>query len=163
MTLGSRIAVMRDGELEQVAPPLEAFEQPATSFVARFVGAPAMNLWKAGWSRDGERLVLTTACFAVELNAAGRRTPGGPDVLLGIRPHEMRLVNAGAGHADARVEVVEPLGSSITIHASLREGGGELVRIVVPPATRLCAGDRVGLKIERDRVHLFDEGSGRAL
>ena len=163
MTLGSRIAVMRDGAIEQVAAPLTAFERPATSFVARFVGAPAMNLWPAGWSRNGERLALTTSFFTLEVDSAGRRTPEGANVLLGIRPHDIVPGAVGTGDADAQIEVVEPLGASTTIHASLEDGAAELVRIVVPPHESLRAGDRVGLKIRRDRLHLFDAGSGRAL
>src|SRR6187455_2981297 len=80
MTLGSRVAVMRDGFLQQVAPPMELYRRPANRFVAGFVGSPAMNFLPGD--------------LIGSLGGAADRT-------LGVRPHEIALVNAGAGDQDA--------------------------------------------------------------
>jgi ABC-type sugar transport system ATPase subunit len=136
MTLGTRIAVMNRGRLEQVGTPLEVYERPATVFVARFVGAPAMNLWRAS-------------------------APSEPDaVLVGIRPHDVGVTEAGAGEVDGTIEIVETLGAQQVVHLAV-EGRAELTRVVVPSSVRMAADDRVGLSFPRERLHLFEEGSGR--
>ena len=100
MTLGTRIAVMRAGRLEQVGTPLEVYERPATVFVARFVGAPAMNLWRASAANE-------------------------PDaVLVGIRPHDVTVTEAGVGEVDGTIEIVEMLGAQQVVHLAVEGRGG---------------------------------------
>ena len=101
MTLGSRVAVMRDGFLQQVAPPMELSRRPANRFVAGFVGSPAMNF------------LPETSCR--------RWTKAGP--ILGIRPHDLALVPRGAGDLDAWVDVVEPRGSELLVYLRLGDRG----------------------------------------
>ena len=104
MTLGTRIAVMADGAIEQVAAPLEVFERPATVFVARFVGSPAMNVWTGRVSRQGGAEVTTPAfVLALTPDALGRAADGA-DVTLGIRPHDIRLTALDGADAQAAVE-----------------------------------------------------------
>ncbi len=100
MTLGSRVAVMRDGFLQQVAPPMELYRRPANRFVAGFVGSPAHELPAAATS------------------ARPRTHPGMPT--LGIRPHDLTIVAQGTGDVDAWVDVVEPRGSELLVY--LRPG-----------------------------------------
>jgi multiple sugar transport system ATP-binding protein len=136
MTLGTRIAVMNKGRLEQVGTPLEVYERPVTVFVARFVGAPAMNLWRASAATE-------------------------PDaVLVGIRPHDVSVTEPGAGEVDGTIEIVETLGAQQVVHLAV-EGRAELTRVVVPSSVRMMPDDRVGLSFPSDRLHLFEEGSGR--
>ena len=140
MTLGTRIAVMNHGRIEQVGPPLAVFERPATSFVARFVGAPAMNLW-----RDR------------------RPAPGAPPMLRGVRPHDIAITEPERGEVEGTIEVVEVLGAQTVVHLSVPDFGDELVRVLAPSVDRaLAPGRRVGLTLRRDRVHAFDE-SGRRI
>lgn len=179
MTLGTRIAVMNEGAVEQVAPPLEVFARPATVFVARFVGAPAMNLWRGRASRvpglgeaapalaregalpvDGLR--VTTPPFALALPDGPRASvTDGAEVWLGIRPHDLALVAPGQGHVDADVAIVEALGAQSTVHARLEGALEELVRVQVPASVAVRVGDRVGLRLDRSVVHLFDAETGR--
>ena len=111
MTLGTRVAVMRDGIVEQVAPALEVFRRPANVFVAGFVGSPAMNLWRCSVSSARRRAARRLASL---LDRAGRRwmsrLPDGSDVWVGIRPHDIELVPNGDGDGAGRVDIVEPLG-----------------------------------------------------
>ncbi len=134
MTLGTRIAVMNQGRLEQVGAPLELYERPATVFVARFVGAPAMNLW--------------------------RGDEGGQPVTFGVRPHDISVVAPGSGEVDGVVEVVEPLGPQTVVHLAV-PGRDELLRVMVSGTQRVNAGDSVGLRWPNDRVHVFDANGGR--
>jgi ABC-type sugar transport system ATPase subunit len=142
MTLGTRIAVMRDGRIEQVDAPLDVFRRPANMFVAGFVGSPAMNFWQHG---DGLAL------------------PDGQGAIVGIRPHDIELSDPADGDARGRVEVVESLGPSTLIHVQADGRSGGLVRIVVPPARAIAVGDVIGLRLRRDRVHLFDVQTFRRL
>ncbi|MEP7176989.1 MAG: ABC transporter ATP-binding protein, partial [Gemmatimonadales bacterium] len=110
LTLGSRVAVMRDGIVEQVAPPMEVYRRPASVFVAGFIGSPAMNF------------------------LPGVLAGGADSALLGVRPHDIAVVAQGAGDLDARVDVVEPRGSELLVHLRLGAGGeGDEVRVVTPP------------------------------
>ena len=120
MTLGGRVAVMRDGLVEQVGPPMEVYRRPATVFVGGFVGSPAMNLLEGAIGAGGRwrRARRTRA-------AARRNRPPvarGP-VTLGVRPHDLTVVASGTGDVDARVDVVEPRGSELLVHLRLGADG----------------------------------------
>jgi multiple sugar transport system ATP-binding protein len=163
MTLGTRIAVMSAGAVEQVAPPLDVFEQPATTFVARFVGSPAMNLWPGRLSRH-PALRVTTPAFALDLMAdvpAG--VADGSAVTLGVRPHDIQLVAPDGADARATVELVEPLGPHVTMHLRVEPQIGELVRVQVATQDARPVASAVGLRFARERLHLFDGASGRRL
>jgi ABC-type sugar transport system ATPase subunit len=135
MTLGGRIAVMREGRIEQVAAPLEIYERPANIFVARFIGAPAMNL-------------LPARLFGLD-------APEGSTV--GIRAHDVRLGSSGA--IDAAVEMVEPRGPDYLIHLRLDAADAPPVVVSAPSAPMQR---RVFLQCPRERLHLFAPDGRRA-
>jgi ABC-type sugar transport system ATPase subunit len=140
MTLGQRIAVLRDGAIEQVAAPRDVYLRPATVFVAQFVGSPPMNL------------------FALDAPAMRQRfDPPEPAVRAGVRPHDVECGPAGAG-LDAQIEVVELTGP--TQHLHLR-AGGDRVLAVVPGTPLRHPGERVGLTFDRRHVHFFDRDGRR--
>ncbi len=136
LVLGDRVAVLRDGLIEQVGTPDEIWGSPATRFVARFVGTPAMNLLPA----DGPL-----------------RLPGVPAGRLeaGVRPEALVLGGEGL---PARVELVEVVGGDAHVH--LRADGLPLVARV-PAAGRPSVGDIVHAAVHPDDVHLFDVDTGR--
>jgi ABC-type sugar transport system ATPase subunit len=161
MTLGTRIAVMHDGRLEQVGPPLKVYERPANAFVGGFVGAPTMNLWPARAERDGGNARLVSAAFAID--AAPTRTgPVVDAVLVGIRPHDVDLTGDEQADLRGRVDLVEPLGATTLIHLRV-DGLADLVRVQTGSECRIAAGDRRGLRLRRERLHVFDARSGRRL
>ena len=139
MTMGDRIAVMSKGELQQLGTPEELYESPANTFVARFIGSPAMNM-------------LPSAVLGI----------GGNGQLAGFRPEHVQLGNgrAGSGSYDASVEVVEYLGDEQLAH--LRLGDHELV-VKLPVEPRLRAGERETFSVPLDKVLLFDEESSQAV
>jgi multiple sugar transport system ATP-binding protein len=138
LTLGSRVAVLHDGVVEQVASPMELYRRPATRFVGGFVGSPAMNFLPG---------------------AAAGRTDGAT---LGVRPHDIGLVARGQGDLDARVDVVEPRGSELLVYLRLPDGSADELRVIAPPEPMIPADATVGVRFDRERLHWFD-GSGRRL
>ena len=139
MTLAGRIAVMRDGALEQVAPPLAMYARPVNRFVAEFIGAPAMNLLPAA--------------------AAGIAAP--PDTIAGIRPHDVGVDNSGPLHAT--VTLVEPRGADFVVHVQPQFPGSTTLVAVIARRQPPAAGEQVRVTLPAEHVHLFDGTTGRRL
>ena len=150
MTMADRIVVMQGGRIEQVGAPLELYDRPANTFVAGFIGSPAMNMApgvvRSGMVEleDGTRLPLP----------AGLAVAEGREVTYGIRPEHLSVGSQGfAGN----VAVVEPTGSET--HVVLRTAGQEVVamfrdRVAFRP------GDALVLAVDAEKVHLLDRASG---
>ncbi len=148
LTLGSRVAVMNEGRVEQVGPPLEVYRRPATVFVATFVGSPAMNLLPAD--------LLASV-------AAGNPAPAS-DATLGVRPHDVTVVPRGSGDADGLVDVVEPRGSELLLYIRLgASGDGPELRVITPPDLDVAPDQVVGLRLDRGRLHYFDRETRRRI
>jgi multiple sugar transport system ATP-binding protein len=153
MTLGDRICVMQAGRVAQIGRPLDVYRRPASTFVARFLGAPPMNLLPAS-IEDGAAVLAGGA--RVEARAAAR--PG--DVVLGVRPEEIGLGPPGEGPLGGRVQLVERLGAETVVTVAL-PAGEVLVR--TPRDAELRAGDEVSLRVAPDAILFFDPASGAAL
>jgi multiple sugar transport system ATP-binding protein len=162
MTLGTRVAVMRQGLVEQVAAPLEIFRRPANVFVASFVGAPAMNLWLATVERTPDLLRFVSPMGAVDVRGPDITRIKGGSVTMGIRPHEIDLVPQGDADGSGRVEIVEPLGATTVVHLRVDGLQDQLVRAVVPVDTAVNVNERVHFRLRRNGVHLFDADTGAA-
>jgi len=161
MTMGQRIAVLRDGALQQVAPPLDLYHRPANRFVAAFIGSPPMNFFPGRAEAGPDGLRFSGRSFQLELPAAPPRLAGSTgDVSLGIRPEHLALADLDA---DFRVHVlvVEPLGAETLVHGRTPEGEEVTVRFAgtgdVQPETT------VGARIDRARLFWFDPLTGSAL
>jgi len=160
MTMGDRIAILNDGELQQVGTPMEVYDRPASLFVAGFIGSPPMNLFAAEL-RGGQVTVAGAPVFG----AARTETPGaaqdGP-VMAGLRPEALALVTADApGAVPARLDVVEPLGAETLALWSVRGLGEVWVRHGAHAGLR--PGMRAGLGAAPGALHLFDAASGAAI
>jgi multiple sugar transport system ATP-binding protein len=124
MTMGDRVAVMRKGRLQQVAPPQELYDHPVNLFVGGFIGSPAMNLLEAGVERDGDGLVLVLGSQRLRLDdraPRGLADYAGRSVIVGIRPEGLEDAAVEHGATDeqqlrATVELREALGSEIVLH-----------------------------------------------
>ena len=150
MTMGQRIAVLYEGRVRQVGTPEEVYQRPADVHVARFVGTPGMNILtgRGRGTGDGARVIEAgSLVIPIELS-----TYEG-ELQLGIRPEDVGLcaVDKGVGNAD--VLVVEPLGSETLVH--LNAGGQPLVARLAGFAD-VRVGTRVGVKVDRRRLYLFD-------
>ena len=153
MTLATRIAVMRNGRIEQLGTPEEIYDRPATLYVATFVGAPAMNLLPVTVTETGE---LAVEASDVRLPPPGVSPgPAGSRRILGIRPEALGL-DKGPLALPVTVEVSEPTGPECLVTARLGES-----RVVasLPPRTRLAPGDSLTLRLDGAALHLFDPDS----
>ena len=162
MTLGDRIAVLRDGRVEQLAPPLDVYARPASVFVADFIGAPRMNWFGGRLARDAGRLVARCGGFRVDVpGLASEAAREGREITLGVRPQDLRPAPPDDADLRGRVEVREALGSTLLVHA--RSDRGDELRVLVPVETPVAIGEPIGVRIDRHRVHLFDTSSGARL
>ena len=163
MTLGSRIAVMRDGMVEQVGPPLDVYRQPANRFVASFIGTPRVNLFACASARLNGAWSLASSILirAVMLPALDGQLP--EQVEAGFRPQDGELCAAEDAHIVGSVVLIEPLGPATLLHLRVNGGSEGSLRVVVPADTVVRHGDQVGFRIRLDRLHLFDIASGRRL
>jgi multiple sugar transport system ATP-binding protein len=147
MTMGDRIAVMKDGVLQQVAPPREIYNQPVNMYVAGFIGSPRMNF-----------LPVTVSDHQAKASGFELKLPKAPGVergIMGIRPeHFLPNVSAEDAAVDLKVEVLEVLGSDQYLYGKV--GADDLIARV-DPQLKVTVGDRVRLGVDTERLHLFDE------
>jgi sn-glycerol 3-phosphate transport system ATP-binding protein len=180
MTLADRIVVMSAGKAQQIGTPQEVFSRPVNLFVAGFIGSPAMNLLqgRAGPAPDG---IGKTQVTAGELCFERAGVPSG-DVVVGIRPESM--VPGGEDlpgpSLDLEIELVEPLGESALVHGTVagtaaRSGAEEEQAILIdetsraqvtaifPASLQSRTGDRVRVRVDPERIYLFDAATGEAI
>jgi multiple sugar transport system ATP-binding protein len=160
MSMSDRIAVLREGVLQQVDVPENIYHRPHNRFVATVVGSPPMNFipvtatWNAGSLELRHALFTTTVAAAASLTS---RLPDGAACQIGVRPEDIH-VTASTG-IPARVYVTEPLGGETVVDLDLT---GRLVKALVSPTLALKEGESVRIALDGERLHIFDE-SGLAL
>jgi multiple sugar transport system ATP-binding protein len=183
MTMGDRVAVMRKGELQQVASPQELYDRPVNVFVAGFIGSPAMNMLTAHVDNGGV-VIGETAISAADLVAYE-----GRDVIVGVRPEDLEdaaLVDGDGPRLRAQVDLCESLGSEVLVHFTsdarpavteetreLAEDAGEdriaakdrPARLVgrFSPRTHVAEGDTIEVAVDPARLHFFDPQTGLAI
>ena len=150
MTLADRIAVFMEGRIAQVGTPREVFARPQTIAVAGFVGTPQMNLLPGRW--DGN-----TVSVAGHPLTVAKIAPAARDVVLGVRPGDLRFSSSGL---PARIERVEDLGDSLIISLT---GNDRLLKIKTEPQQAGRKGDTVLLSFAPEAAHLFDPTDGGRL
>jgi ABC-type sugar transport system ATPase subunit len=151
MTLGTRVAMLSQGALQQVGAPMDIYMRPSNTFVATFIGSPEMALIPC----RAENGKLGHANFTNDLTL-GRDLP--PDVMIGLRPEEVTLSNTGM--ARARVERTELIGAEALVEVAF---GADRMIVKSPVLGAPVAGDEVGLNFDLDRLRLFDRGTGQAI
>jgi multiple sugar transport system ATP-binding protein len=161
MTMGERVAVLHLGRLQQVGPPRELYARPVNTFVAGFIGTPAMNLVPASLNGDGRAEVCDVEVALAVDAAAAARARGLSEVTIGLRPESLEL---SAGGIPALVEVVEELGADAYAFCVANIGGSERTLIARadnrhPPER----GERVKLRPLPGEAHAFDPETGERL
>ncbi|KFA87282.1 ABC transporter ATP-binding protein [Archangium violaceum] len=158
MTMGHRIAVMKDGKLQQLGTPLEVYERPANVFVAQFIGSPPMSFTSATLSANGE--VLEGDGFKLPVPQSLRPVTagkGGRELKVGIRPDHILSPSATArgetASLEVKVELVEPLGNEVIVHSRLAENA---LVFRLPPQHTPETGAKMAVVIELESLHLFD-------
>jgi multiple sugar transport system ATP-binding protein len=184
LTMGDRIVVMKDGHLQQLDSPQNLYDKPANMFVAGFIGSPSMNFMPGKVESDGEGLYIADAGFKLrvprehESKLASRK---GQQVVFGIRPEDIEVQEFAEPEwrnatVQSRVEVLEPLGSEIQLHATTADhdaGGGKIaveegaatdVFVArVDPRVRVMAGDVIQLSFNMKNMHAFDPQTQEAV
>jgi sn-glycerol 3-phosphate transport system ATP-binding protein len=161
MTLGDRICVMSNGEVQQVGTTDDIYNRPANTFVAGFMGSPPMNLLPA---------VLQGGDLRVAGSALARVASPDRPVTLGVRPEDLHVAGPETTAAiAARVDLCEPLGSHVLLHVLVDADPGSPdgvpptpVIVQVPPGTVFDSGTRIGLTVSPGKIHLFHAETGAA-
>jgi multiple sugar transport system ATP-binding protein len=172
MTMGNRVAVLSQGQLQQCATPRELYDNPVNQFVAGFIGSPAMNLRTVPLADGGVRLANQVMPLPPAVRAAARQA-GLSELVIGIRPEHMHLISGLAAPGDGagpngseqmtgEVVLVEELGADALLHVRLPEGGTPVVARAEgrkPPAP----GQQVTLQVQTDDVFAFHPATGARL
>jgi multiple sugar transport system ATP-binding protein len=160
MTMGHRVAVLRDGQLQQCATPRQLYDNPVNEFVAGFIGSPAMNLQTVPLTDGGASLGETTLPLPAAVRTAARQA-GLSELVIGIRPEHLHLAD-GSGELAGEVILVEELGADALLHVRLAGGGNPVVARAEgrkPPA----AGQGVKFHVQPDDVFAFHPVTGARL
>ena len=168
MTLADRIAIMKDGIIQQFAPPHWVYNKPSNLFVAGFIGSPAMNFLRGRLVVLGDELAIDLPELRVSLRGyerSGKALIDGADVMLGVRPEHIRV--GGAGDSDGRwlwtsgqIEMLEPTGADTMIWSKV---GGRRITARISEDAPLCLGERIAFGLDLGRASLFDAQSGERL
>jgi len=174
MTLGDRIAVLKDGIVQQCDPPLEVYTRPANRFVADFIGSPPMNFLEGRLEGDAGGLLFSApvACLKIPPEISGNlRSHAGGAVVLGLRPEHFSLAGVDGLYSpsvaleqprvtveigEIKVLVVEPLGESMNVRLIAPTGDAFVTR--VPPTSCVSPGQRVKLVADLSHGHFFAPG-----
>ncbi len=158
MTMADKIVVMKDGVVEQTGGPLDLYDQPANTFVAGFIGSPAMNLLAGNARRNGSGVEVAFPNGERVQTPTGAALQDGQPVLFGIRPEHWAV--AASGGLSVEVVVVEPTGADTQLYCRFMEHD---VTATIRDRTNVRPGDRITLTPEPARAHLFDTVSGKRL
>jgi len=162
MTMGDRIAILNEGDLQQMATPLEAYYKPHNRFVAGFIGSPSMNFIDVDVERS-EKLVLEHEAFSYDTSQriSDAVDPTVDRVTLGIRPEDIEVADKPTANTiEVTVDVTEPLGKEQMIYFSF---GDETYIGSVSGHRNVPEGGIVNLGFPTDRVHLFDHVTGESI
>ncbi len=155
MTMADRIVIMKDGAIQQVGTPAEVYHSPANTFVAQFIGAPAMNLLDGVWSGGRVRLSHGSEIALPDLHATE-----GQRVRLGIRPEDLAPASDGGALLSGRITVAEPLGAETLLYVDV-----DGTEVVASGPGRMAPKPGMMLHLSGDpaSMHIFDAQSGRVL
>ncbi len=162
MTMADRIVAMNEGTIQQVGTPQDLYDNPANTFVAGFIGSPAMNFvdGMATFGQAATELAIGTERFA---RLPAMRMPGSADpprdgrVIVGLRPERIAIAETGAG---AIVDLVEPTGLGSVVHLDL---AGQPVKLFTTDRRPLAVGEHISLRVAAEDVLLFDRNTGLRL
>jgi multiple sugar transport system ATP-binding protein len=168
MTMGTRICVLNEGEIQQVDTPQILYNNPSNVFVAGFIGSPSMNFFDANLVAEGENLVADAHAFKVTIDprhAEPFRAYAGKEIILGIRPEDIHDANftppgITPSPLEATVDVVEQMGNEVVLYLTEK---GVTLTARVDPRTNAAVGGRLKTVVSVDNIHLFDANTKQSL
>lgn len=164
MTLGDRVAVMNEGQIEQIDTPRQLYDFPQSQFVAEFIGSPKMNLFEGQVTTSPDGVRLQSGAFDTVL-ADRPRVSADERSIIGIRPEDLYLASGAAGQQysdpfELTVTLTETLGDSVVLYAT---DGDTTFRIRTSARQGVATGDEISVVTDSSRVHLFDPETGDAV
>ncbi len=163
MTMGDRIAIMKVGQLQQVAQPLELYNKPANLFVAEFIGSPPMNFLSVQFTAP---LLIYHPQFRFTLPdiwAKSLQQYDGRGLILGIRPEHLSIHPPATKNLSVQVEIVEALGHETYLRVCLTDAPAVRMQVRVPPERSIRVGEELWFAIAHDKIHLFDPDTELAI
>ncbi|MEY7848418.1 ABC transporter ATP-binding protein [Natrarchaeobius sp. A-rgal3] len=162
MTMGDRIAILNAGELCQIGSPLECYHYPDSRFVASFIGSPSMNFIDGKIEHADEGATIRTSAFEYALGeeTVDRITDPVTDVVLGIRPEDIRVATGADDGIRADVSVTEPVGERTYVYLDI---GDVSCTASIPGDSTYEPGETIEIVIPEDRIHLFDRDTDEAI
>jgi multiple sugar transport system ATP-binding protein len=168
MTMGTRLAVMKDGVLQQVDTPQTLYDRPGNQFVAGFIGSPSMNFFEMQLSRSGSDLIAYSESLRLRLPPDRHTALAGfigKSIVVGVRPEDVydasfAAPGINAAPLEAQVDVTELMGNEILLYLL---SGAQSFIARVDPRSRARAGSTVALTINLDKLHFFDKDTERAI
>jgi len=162
MTMGTKIVIMKDGEIQQVGTPMEVYEYPVNLFVGGFIGSPAMNFIPAKIISKDSGLSVDAGSFELVIPSEKEQYLQGKineEVIFGIRPENMQDKSFAeksiqGGSIQAVVEVVEPLGSEVQLFVT---SGEHSLVARVDPRTKARLSEEIELTLNTDKIHIFEK------
>ncbi|WP_435320666.1 ABC transporter ATP-binding protein [Haloarchaeobius sp. TZWSO28] len=173
MTMSDRIAVINDGTLQQIDPPLVCYNEPANLFVAGFIGSPSMNFIEGEVTKGG----FTSEYINVKFDPSDFGVSEGDQVTLGVRPEDvyreedLQKVEDPTSPVQTMTDVLEPMGNEIFVYltygdeatSGMQEEGDDRLLMSVDPDTEISEDIAQSVVLDRSRLHLFDTASGEAI
>ena len=157
MTLGDQIAVMKDGVIQQYAPPQETYDHPTNQFVAGFIGSPGMNFLPADARAEGGQIILAGEGFDIRIPESRSRSSVPARVIVGVRPEDLDGPVAETSNTlSLMVSVKEQLGHSLLVYGSI---AGSQVVASLDPHRQVELDATIRLSVNLDTVHVFDPES----
>jgi multiple sugar transport system ATP-binding protein len=164
MCLGDRVAVLKDGILQQVAAPTELYDAPKNTFVAGFIGSPPMNMLNGKLAKKDGNLTIDLGFAMFELpdwTEEKLKETQASEVALGFRPEDIRLAGRYQENAiEAKVEMFESIGREI--HSHLAAGDYSIVAVTTP-AENVKVGQSAWVVLSEEKIHVFDGKTGELL
>lgn len=168
MTMGDRIVIIKDGKIHQIGTPLEVYNKPVNTFVAGFIGSPAMNFLPCRIKENNSKLFIDTGEFQIPLSGSLEqkvRESGQRAFTFGVRPEDLYVRHPDSNKKSdsiivPTVNVVETLGREIFLDLSL---GPQSLSAIVPPDTKASANQKIYMEIDLGKVHLFNTQDGLAI
>jgi len=157
MTLGQKIVVMKDGEIQQVADPITLYKKPKNKFVAGFIGSPPMNLMSGTIKKDAKQICFSSIDMKLKLNKNFDRYLNRP-VIIGIRPTDFSMVSGS--EVKVVVDVIEPMGNELYVYGRC---GDTMLSARVPEDASPKVNQSFLLKINPEKLYIFDEKTEKAI
>lgn len=163
MSLADRIAIMKDGELQQFGTPLEVYDNPINEFVAGFIGEPPMNIMTVKVVKKASAAFFKFLDADISIPVPERYmsvVSDGMEVRLGVRPTDLLIGKENSKGSDVKISVFENLGEERKISFRV---GTEFLTLVTSDEKRYRQGDRVKLEVKSEKTHLFDVSTGEKI